>query len=74
MRRLSLQLTDHMRETLKGETVENGNGLKSYHIPSQHPQALLEPSFLSSEKTDSMKEQTFPISAKIKPEETRESL
>lgn len=34
--------------------------------PSQHPQALLEPSFLSSEKTDSMKEQTFPISAQNK--------
>lgn len=53
-------------EALEEEAGDNANSLKSYHIPSQHPQAQLEPSFLSGEKTDSVKGQTFPINAQNK--------
>ena len=69
MRRLSLLLTDHMN-TPKGDSEGRNSGewqwFEKLSHPSQHPQALLEPSFLSSEKTASMKEQTFPISAQNK--------
>ena len=62
------------RETLKGETVENGNGLKSYHILLSILRLcwnLL--SFLVRKQTQ-WRSRHFQLVPKIKPEETRESL
>ena len=62
------------RETLKGETVENGNGLKSYHILLSILRLcwnLL--SFLVRKQTQ-WRSRHFQLVPKITPEETWESL
>lgn len=40
-------------EALDGEAAGNASGLKSYHLPPQHPRIQLEPSCPYSKETDS---------------------